>query len=82
MKSIKARFDKVQSKCPSLGSCIVLEKAVRGQKFTQSSISRAFTKLVPEDEYDETERITILKFLKGVSNVLEDDTIVRKNDAE
>lgn len=82
MKSIKGRFGKVQSKCPCLGSCIILAQAIKNQKFTQSSITRAFTKLVPKNEYNETERRTIIKFLTKVSNTLEDDTITVKNDTE
>ncbi|MCX6756192.1 MAG: hypothetical protein NTX85_02540 [Candidatus Nomurabacteria bacterium] len=79
MRSIKSRFDKIQNKYPSLGACIILAQAVRGRRFTQSSITREFTKLVPKDEYDKKERRTIIKFLVEVSNTLEDDTITMKN---
>ncbi len=79
MRNIKARFEKIQNKYPSLGACIILAQAVRGQRFTPSSIAREFSKLIPKNEFDKKERRAVLKFLAEVSNTLEDDTIMKKN---
>lgn len=79
MRSIKARFNKIQNKYPSLGACIILAQAVRGQRFTQSSIAREFSKLIPKDEFDKKERTAVLKFLVEVTNTPEDDKIMKKN---
>lgn len=80
MRSIQARFTKVQNKNPNLGSLLVLALAVKNQNFTQTSISRDFTKLVPSDEYVKTDRIDLIKFLTEISRPLEDDKISEKND--
>lgn len=80
MRSIKSRFNKIKSKNPFLGSCIIFAEAVKGQRFTQSSITREFSQLVPKDEYDKKERRGVIKFLTEISNVLEDDIITSKND--
>ena len=79
MISIKSTFDKIQSRNPSLGACLVLAQAVNGRRFKQSAITRAFTKLVPKDEYVPSERRSIIKHLTNLSNPLEDDTIMVKN---
>lgn len=81
MRNIKVRFDRIQNKCPFHGSFTVLALAVRNQKFTQSSISRAFSKLVPSDEYDKKERRMLIKFLTEISNHLEGDKIIEKNSS-
>lgn len=75
MRSIKSRFNKIQRKQPLLGACITLAQAIRSRKFTQSSITREFTKLIPKDEYDKKERRSIIKFLTEISNLSEDDKI-------
>lgn len=80
MISIKSTFNKIQNKQPYLGACIIIAQAVRGKRFTQSSITREFTKLVPKDEYDKKERRAIIKFLTEISNTPEDDMITAKNE--
>lgn len=79
MISIKSTFNKIQSKQPSLGACPILAQAVRDKGFTQSSIARAFTKLVPKEEYDLSERRAVIKHLTNLSNPLEDDKIKAKS---
>lgn len=68
MRSIERRFKNIQNKNLNLGACEILSKAIRGNKFTQSSITREFTKLVPKDEYAKNERRTLIKWLTEVSN--------------
>ncbi len=80
MRSIEKRFKKIEKDNEFLGSCSVLARAVEGQNFEQSAITRAFSKLVPKNEYLRKERRGIIKFLTNLSNPLEDDTIMKKND--
>lgn len=80
MRSINNIFFKIQSKQPSLGACLILAQAVRDKSFTQSSIARAFTKLVPKEEYALSERRGIIKYLTNLSNPLEGDKIKAKNE--
>jgi len=68
MRSIKARVRQTQNKYPLLGNYICLSRAIKGQKFTQSSITREFTKLVPKNDYAKSERRTLIKYLVKVSN--------------
>lgn len=68
MKSIKNTFNKVKSKQPALGSYICLAEAVKNKHYTQDAISRAFTSLMPKDEYQSTERRGLIKQLATLSN--------------
>lgn len=68
MRSIARRFKKIEKKNEGHGACEMLAKAVRNQKFTQDSITREFTKLVPEYEYAKNERRALIKWLTEVSN--------------
>lgn len=68
MKSIKSTFEKIQDRNPSLGACVVLAQVVRGKRFTQSSITREFTKLVPKEEYARSERRAVIRYLTEISN--------------
>jgi len=70
MISIKSTFDKIQSKQPAQGAIPTLYNVVIDRGFTQDSITRAFTRLVPKEEYSSSERRAIIKDLTNVSNPL------------
>ncbi len=80
MRSIQARFTKEQNKDPNHWPFYIFATAVKDQGFTQDSISREFTKLVPEEDYEKSDRRDLIKHLTKISNPTEDDTITEKND--
>lgn len=82
MRSIKNSFDKIQNKQKCLGAVIALSEAVKDKRYNQDTITRAFTKLVPKDEYDKSERRGLIKHLTNLSNPLEDNKIMAKNEQE
>ena len=69
MKSIKARYLKVENKNPNLGSVICLARAIRNQSFNHKSIYNAFKKFVDESDYSKNEKKSILKFLFSVTTI-------------
>lgn len=68
MRSIRNNFDKIKNKQPSLGAYPILAQVVGGRRFTQYSITRMFTKLVPKEEYVKEERRDLIKYLAFLSN--------------
>jgi len=80
MRSIKSNFEKTQMKQKYLGAIPSLSIVVRGRRFNQDTITRAFTKLVPKDEYVNSERRSLIKYLTNLSNPLEDNKITIKNE--
>lgn len=82
MKSIKSNFKQIQNKIVGIGAIPALAIAVSGKGFNQDSITRAFTKLVPKDEYVNSERRALIKHLTNLSNSTEDDKIMAKNERE
>jgi len=52
MRSIEKRFMRYAKKNPSLGLYFCLKEAVTGRKFSSVSLSRAFNRLVPKEDYD------------------------------
>lgn len=79
MRSVKSNFDKIQIKQKYLGAIPTLAMVIKDRKFTQDTITRAFTKLVPKSEYAISERRSIIKYLTNLSNPLEDNKIIVKN---
>jgi hypothetical protein len=67
MKSIERRFREIDAKQPNHGSIINLAVAVRGQAFSADTIHRWFEKLIPEDDYDKTDKLAILRHLVSIS---------------
>ncbi len=80
MRSIINRFNKIQNRQPALGTFSVLAEAVSGSGFTQDSIARMFTKLVPKDEYVKSERRGLIQYLYILSNTLVDNKLEAKNE--
>lgn len=77
MRSIKARFDNLYKE--PLSSYIAFAKCIKKQRFTFDSISRNFSHLVEKDDYDDDDRITLLKQLYLLSNPFEKHVISTKN---
>lgn len=80
MRSIINTFNKNQNKQPALGSFCTLEQSIRHRGFTQDSITRMFTKLVPKEEYVKNERKGLIKYLYTQSNNLVDNKLEAKNE--
>lgn len=73
MRSLHRRFLIFQKKFPDLGNYIVLEKAVRNQSFTKRVIQKSFDSVLSRDDYDQSDRTLLLKFLYQSSIRAEDD---------
>lgn len=80
MRSIKSNFDRIQQKMKDVGAIPALATAVTNRGFNQDSITRAFTKLVPKDEYVLSERRNIIRYLTNLSNGREGNKIKTKNE--
>ncbi len=77
MRSIKARFKRVELEHPDWSSYVVFSSAIHGQGFCEDMIHRHFNQLVDKDDYHKSEKKEILRFLvlhsKGLRNT-ENDT--------
>lgn len=80
MRSIINTFNKIQNRQLAVGSFCVLEESIRGRGFTQDSITRIFTKLVPKEEYAKNERKGLIQYLYTQSNRLVDNKLEAKNE--
>lgn len=72
MRSIEARFKKIESKNPFHGASVNLVRAVRGQKFSRSALVKNFKKLMPQDEYAKDETKQLIDFLEEATNEAEE----------
>ena len=63
MRSIKARFKKIEKENPYYSSFSCFAKAVSGQNFTRESIVKNFTELVDKEDFDAEERMNIIVHL-------------------
>ncbi len=73
MKSIQRRFENFKEKNENLGDYIILMKAVKDQGFNRGTISRWFKKLVGKDDYDRSDKKSLIDQLARASNPLEDN---------
>jgi len=80
MRSIKSNFERIQHKMEGIGAIPALATVVTDRGFNQDSITRAFTKLVPRDEYVLSERRNIIRYLTNLSNGREDNKIEPENE--
>ena len=67
MRTLEHHFARVQSKNPLLGHYSCMYQAVRGKKFNEETISRWFTVLVDEDDYDRSDRRELIRQLVEAS---------------
>ncbi len=80
MRSIERRFKMMERKYPNLSDYIHLLRAITHQRFSEKSISRAFSKLVSKDSYSPDIKRDILKHLTKFSNNPEESLNQTKND--
>jgi len=70
MRSLKRRFNNLQSKSPCWSSYICFANTVRGQHLSNRSICFWFNKLVEKDDFDTSIKRGCLKNLYDLSNCL------------
>ncbi len=70
MKSLQRRFNNAVKRYPHHSFYICFVKAIQEQGFNRQTISRWFNKLVPEDDYDITEKKDIIKDLIRISDTI------------
>lgn len=81
MRSIKARYVKIQNRNPNLGTHPCLCKAVRHRRFSRKSLLKAFNELMPKEEYAEEEKKELIDYLEYVTNLPEEVEIMGKNSS-
>ncbi len=72
MRSIKARFNKVQKKNPYLSTIICFNIAIRNQGFKKKKLIENFNKLVDKNDYCKKDKKEIIKFILRITKVSEE----------
>lgn len=67
MRSIQARFNQQEKITPNAGAYINLQRAIRGQRFLHRAIVDAFRKLVPQDDYESSDKEKLIDWLDVIS---------------
>jgi hypothetical protein len=70
MRSIKARFKKVETKHPEYSSYLAFADAIWGENFCKDKLVRHFNKLVDKEDYDKTEKKAVVRFLLSLTKAL------------
>lgn len=68
MKTLEHHFLKEQAKRPNLGDYSCLYYAVRSRNFSEETISRWFTVLITENDYERGDRRELVRQLVRASN--------------
>lgn len=82
MRSIERNYKKIQARNPNLGTYPCLAQVVRFRKFSRKSIIKVFNKLMPEDEYEKSEKKELIDYLEIQSNLSEEGENLGKNAPE
>ena len=73
MRSIQARYISMREKYPEpCSSYICFVRTIRGQKYSYEMIGKWFNILVEKDNYAQSERNAIVKYLYKLSNTPEE----------
>jgi len=71
MRSIQRRFERNALLNPHLSSYTNFARAVRWQKFSRSTISEWFNKLIDENDYEQADRNSLIRELTKLSEETE-----------
>ncbi len=82
MRSIKANYQKIQKRNQNLGTHPCLCRAVRYKKFSRKSLVKAFNDLMPESEYEQDEKKSLIDYLENQTNLVEEGEIRGKNASD
>ncbi len=75
MLSIKSNCEKIQVRNPNLGVYPCIVKTIKGRKFSRKSLVKAFSELIPEDEYSKSEKKGLIDYLENITNLSEEGEI-------
>lgn len=75
MLSIKSNFEKIKFRNPNLGAYPCIVKTIKGRKFSRKSLVKAFTELMPEDEYLKSEQKELIDYLENITKPSEEGEI-------
>ncbi len=73
MKSLRRRFNRVESKNQHWNSYLCFTEAIRGQNFNEQAIRRWFHQLVNKEDYFIKEKTAIIQFLLAHTKSTEED---------
>ena len=79
MRSIERSYKKVQTRNPILGTYPCLAQVVKGKKYSRKSLVKAFTELMPKDEYVKGEQKGLIDYLENLTNLSEEGEIGGKS---
>lgn len=80
MLSIESNYKKIQARNPNLGTYPCLAQVVKDKKYSRKSLVKAFTKLMPKDEYVKSEQKGLIDYLENLTNLSEEGEIRGEND--
>lgn len=66
MRSVQRRFNEIKRRNPYWGSYVCFVEAIHGQGFSKRVIYRWFNRLMDKEEFDQEERVAILRALKNL----------------
>lgn len=75
MRSIEANYKKIQARNLNLGTYPCLAQVVKHKKYSRKSLIKAFTKLMPKDEYEKGEQKGLIDYLENLMNLSEEGEI-------
>jgi len=79
MKSIERNFDVIRQENPNWGDYACLAEAVKGKGYTRRKIYMYFRKLVRKDDYRSNEVNQLVRYLRKLSNDLEECRFFTEN---
>lgn len=68
MRSVERVFTNIRNKNPYWSDYICFAEAIKSRGFTRPIISRHFSKLVDQDDYDKKDKNQIIQFLVSLSD--------------
>ncbi len=75
MRSIEARYQKIQNRNPNLGAYPCLVRAVKGEGFGRKNLNIAFRIIIPKDDYIQIEKKGLVDYLEKLTNTSEEGEI-------
>lgn len=78
MRSIERNYKKIQNHDSCIGAYPCMAKAVIYKKFSRASLTKAFNKIMPKEEYLKSERKGLIEYLEKLTNLSEETEFCTK----
>lgn len=80
MKSIKPHLNNVELLNPNFSSYLSFANAVKGKKFSLTTLQKNFNILVDKNDYQIEDKSKLISNLYSLSNPIEEEELEGKND--